>query len=267
MHCKHELTIQQQQVVEFNRGKPLTVLQTWKFGQALVTVRNRVRDLRRNNPYASKIIQGFSTNIVGTGFIAGCEDTIFLELFNKWADTRNCDANGRLSFYGIQKLVVESMIESGEVLILKQYNTKKEIPLTLKVLESDYLDHSKNDPAKNLIQGVQFDNFGSVSGYWIFQNHPVESTSQSKLVKASDVIHLYKIERPGQVRGISWLAPVVIPLKKLSDYEDATLEKALISNLFTAFIYDTQADTMTSSSSQVELQPRCHCYVTAWKTN
>lgn len=32
--------------------------------QSIVTVRNRARDLRRNNPYAVKIIQGIGSNIV-----------------------------------------------------------------------------------------------------------------------------------------------------------------------------------------------------------
>lgn len=232
--------------------------------QALVTVRNRAREMRRNNPYASKIIQGISSNVIGTGILPSTMDEKFLNLYSEWANSTDCDANGTLNFYGLQKLCFESLVESGEVLVIRQFDKSKSVPLRLKVIESDYLDHSKNDPAKNLIQGVQFDNFGSVSGYWIFQNHPGESTSQSKFVSVKDVIHLYRVDRPGQCRGISWLAPIIIPLKKLADFEDAILEKQLISNLFAGFIYDT-TDNVAGMTQQLSLEPGSLINLTAGK--
>ena len=70
----------------------------------------------------------------------------------------------------------------------------------MKVLESDYLDHTKHDVAKNLIQGVQFDGVGNITGYWLYKNHPGDVSSQSSLVKASEVIHLYRIDRPTSSR-------------------------------------------------------------------
>lgn len=223
--------------------------------QALVTVRNRARDLRRNNPYATKIIQGLASNVIGTGILASSPDTNFLQIFNTWADSIDADANGKTNFYGLQKLIFESLVESGEVLIIRQYDKKKINPLRLKVLESDYLDLSKNDLPKNLIQGVQFDGVGNITGYWLFDKHPGDASSQSKLVNAADVIHLYRIDRPGQVRGMSWLAPVIIHLKKLADFEDALLEKQLISNLFTGFIYDTNETSVSTTTTTASLEP------------
>lgn len=187
--------------------------------------------------------------LCGTGILASTSDVNFLALYNAWADSTDADANGKTNFYGIQKLAVEALPESGEILIVRQFDKTKVNPLRLKVLESDYLDHTKHDLAKNLIQGVQFDGVGNITGYWLFDNHPGDVSSQSKLVNAVDVIHLYRIDRPGQVRGMSWLAPVIIQLKKLSDFEDALLEKQLISNLFAGFMYDTNETAITTTNT------------------
>ena len=43
----------------------------------------------------------------------------------------------------------------------------------------------------------------------------------SQAVPASEVMHTYCILRPGQVRGVPWLAPVMLALRDLDDYRDA----------------------------------------------
>lgn len=225
-----------------------------EIAQAIVTVRNRARDLRRNNAYAAKIIQSLASNVIGTGILASSSDSNYLTLYNQWADSTDADSDNKTNFYGLQKQAFEGLVESGEVLIIRQYDKKKINPLRLKIIESDFLDHSKHDLGKNLIQGVQFDNTGMVTGYWLYDKHPGDVSSQSKLVKAEDVIHLYRVDRPGQVRGMSWLSPVMIQLKKLSDFEDALLEKQIISNLFTGFIYDAN-DSGAGTTTQVSLEP------------
>lgn len=226
-----------------------------EIAQALVTVRNRARDLRRNNAYAAKIIQSLASNLIGTGILASSSDPGFLTLYNQWADSTDADSDNRTNFYGLQKQAFEGLVESGEVLIIRQYDKKKINPLRLKIIESDFLDHSKHDLGKNLVQGVQFDNTGTVTGYWLYDKHPGDVSSQSKLTKAEDVIHLYRVDRPGQVRGMSWLSPVMIQLKKLSDFEDALLEKQIVSNLFTGFIYGAQDTLGLEPSTQFDLQP------------
>ena len=43
------------------------------------------------------------------------------------------------------------------------------------------------------------------------------------------MLHVYRGGRPGQVRGVSWFAPVVLRLKDFDDYEDAALLKQKIA--------------------------------------
>ena len=134
------------------------------------------------------------------------------------------------------------MIRDGEVLIKKVWSDDKSlpIPLQLEILESDYIDTTMHDRSldngNTLIQGIEFDKKGKRVAYHLYDEHPSTTGSYNSLKsrrhKASDVIHLYREDRPGQVRGISWFAPIVIRLKDFDDYEDAQLTRQKIASLF-----------------------------------
>ncbi len=47
---------------------------------------------------------------------------------------------------------------------------------------------------------------------------------------------LYRRLRPGQLRGVPYLAPVIESLKQLSEYSEAELMAAVVSAMFTVFI-------------------------------
>jgi|GEM_PF-5978878 capsid protein len=57
-------------------------------------------------------------------------------------------------------------------------------------------------------------------------------------VPASDMAHLFQALAPGQLRGITWLAPILLRLHELDQYEDAALVKAKVAALSTGFIRD-----------------------------
>jgi lambda family phage portal protein len=222
---------------------------------ALVTIRNRARDLQRNNPFAARIIQTIVSNTVGSGVLLSSEDQAFLDLFEVWADSLDCSCDGKTNFYAIQAQVMSALVRDGECLILKQYSKETLNPLQLRVLESDFLDHTKHNPETNLIMGVQLSSTGKIESYYIFNNHPGEKNATSSPVDASEVIHVFNQDRPGQQRGISWLSPIIIALKKINDYADATIERALVSNLFVGIIEDPNADSISTDSSSLSLEP------------
>ena len=219
---------------------------------AIGKVRDRARDLVRNNPYARHTLDILSANLIGTGILPYSQNTDYLGLLSKYLDSKLCDFNEELNFYGLQKLAVESLIESGEIIIVKHYDKTKTFPLQFKILESDYIDTDKNDKTK--INGIEYQN-GKLVGYWLFDSHPGSgNSSKSSFVKAEDVIHLFRKDRPQQNRGISWLSNIAVYLKLLNDYQDAVLEKIKISNLFTAFVLDQNAEA-PYTSSDLSLEP------------
>jgi lambda family phage portal protein len=202
----------------------------------LQRLRDSARDLVRNNGYAESALTTICDHVVGWGIVAKPEpvNPAASKLWKQWAGTTACDADGRNDFAGLQHLVMRTVAESGECLVRKRLREPKDglpIPLQLQVLEPDYLDTSKMvDPLPNkgkIVAGVEFDAIGRRVGYWLFQEHPgaqqgVKSL-QSVKVGAEFILHIFRKDRPGQIRGVSWFAPVLLKFKDFDDFDDATL--------------------------------------------
>ena len=83
------------------------------------------------------------------------------------------------------------------------------------MLESDHLDTAR--------QGVGLAEAGEPVGQWLHRVHPGASWVLpggatwlgSQRVEPHDVLHIYRNRRPGQLRDVSWLAPVLLRLRDL----------------------------------------------------
>ena len=213
----------------------------------LATLRERSRDLRRNNPYAHKIIEVITNNVVGKGIITDVKPDALDKNWKDWAYTTACDYDGRNDLKGLQRLAMDAIVESGEVLIRKRVVAGLKYPFQYQVLEADFLDSTyTKSPTKAenyVVQGVEFDADGKRVGYHLYESHPgsyekIRNTFKSNFIPAKEIIHLFKQERPGQVRGVPWMAPSMTRLKDLDDYEDAQLMKQKVAACFTAFVHD-----------------------------
>lgn len=206
-------------------------------GASLARLRDVARDLVRNNPYAKSAVETIAQHVVGWGI----EPSVELEVWNAWAGTTACDADGRHNLAGLQKVVMRGVVESGEVLIRRRARRAEDglpIPIQLQVLEADHLDTLKDGPLTNggrIIQGVELDPLGRRVAYWLFREHPGASQltsrvfGQSVRVPAEQVAHVFLADRPGAQRGVSWFAPVILRFKDFDEFEDATLMKQKIA--------------------------------------
>jgi len=232
---------------------------------ALVWLRDRSRDLVRNNPYAVKAIEELVGNTVGTGITpqanTGNEE---LDRFidNEWPYfAEKCDTPQRMDFYAMQALVTRTMAESGESIVRFRPRLPKDnlrIPLQLQILESDFLDHSRTMGTLNgnVMQGVEFDLIGQRTAYWLFSQHPggvlilnPRGGIISQPVPADQVMHIYRMLRPGQVRGVPWLAPVMMALRDLDDYADAERVRKKIEACLAGIITQADGDPMGATST------------------
>ena len=193
-------------------------------------LRDRMRDLVRNNPLAANAIAVLVTHSVGDGIMPVFKDKKVGAVFTRWA--KSCDANGEQNFYGVQSLAAREMFEAGDGLVRKQLQPlgSMEVPLRLQVLEVDQID-SRQDASfggasSNAIQGIEFDERGRRKSYWLFKDHPGSKllggmgALQSIAVPASDIAHVFERQRT-QVRGVPWGAPVIADLHDLSEYKVA----------------------------------------------
>lgn len=121
-------------------------------GAALSNLRAQSRDLVRNNPWARRGLRRIVTNTVGWGIrpkATGRNAELVMQRWKRRGETTQCDAAGRLTFFGLQRLAMRTVVESGEVLIRRRRRRPEDglaIPLQLQVLEPDYIDTSKDGP-------------------------------------------------------------------------------------------------------------------------
>lgn len=236
----------------------------------LKRLRDRSRDLVRNNPWAARGVTVIQENTVGRGLLAqatskskSLNDKIEAA-WNDWAGSRVIDADGRLNLYGLQSLAMRTIVESGEVIVrrrLRKAADGMDVPVQVQLLEPDLLDDSRDrslGQGGRISGGVQYSSIGKVEGFWIWRQHPGDalhtSSSTSGFVTAENISQVFRSDRPHQGRGVPWLAPVMLRLRDFDDFEDAQLLRQKLAACFTAFIV-TPEETVNDDDLPDELTP------------
>jgi lambda family phage portal protein len=210
------------------------------------------RDLVRNTPFALRAQQVIANNVVGDGIIwkvKAPNEAVTQDLrgvLKRHFDSVAIDADGRNNLYGLQRLVINGMVDAGEVLIRRRRRARSDglpLPFQLQVLEADYIDNTRDGVLPNgneIREGIEFDAIGRRVNYWLFTEHPgsnrrLRGGYTSRAVPASEILHIYRQDRAGQMRGVTWFAPVALALQDLGDGQDAQLMRQKIAACFAAF--------------------------------
>ena len=237
--------------------------------QGLRVMRDRARELVRNNPHAKQAKRSTQLSIVGTGMefqsnvtqIRGNkkDERINNAIENKWTDwsqADSCDCAGKHSFHEFEWLLAGALPESGEAIfrIVRQPFGNSKIPLALQIIESDLLDEEYSGSTLNKDNewrnGVEIDSWGRAVRYSIMSKHPGDAfylTNQGKqkeniILPAQDIIHLFLPERPGQNRGVPWFHPVMEDLHQLQGYEEAAIIRARLGASISGFITNNSGE-------------------------
>lgn len=233
----------------------------------LVTLRSRSRDASRNTPLARGALVRSRTSVVGTGLV--CRPAIdhntlgitskqaeaiglqIVAAWERWAETPlECDWEGAFDFYGLQGLTLFSAMASGDVFALtpQQQRAGGSNRIKVQLVEADRVcNPSDAIDTPQCIDGITLAD-GMPTGCWVRNTHPGDTADMRMpawqwypFVDAATgqrrVLQVWNDkDRPGQVRGAPYLAPVLEPLKQLDRYGDAELMSAVISAMFTVFI-------------------------------
>jgi lambda family phage portal protein len=236
-------------------------------------MRSWARSLVRDNAYAWNVVDTIVSNVIGDGITAqstyeteegeDIEDAndIRDKTFSEWCEV--CDINGELTFSEIQALVQREVVEAGEVLVRliktsgKEYRgISRPVPLAIELIEADRvsLNHdtftvrASRESGNRIIRGIELDEKGKPIAYWIYPEHPNSPyTVKNQLperVPANEILHLYRKDRVGQSRGISWFAPIMSQMRDLATYVDNELQASAVASCFTVFI---KSDNPTGS--------------------
>jgi len=215
----------------------------------LVTITARARQMVRDDAYAVSVVNSFGRNVVGKGITpaacvrtgsSGRPRTRFNDeataLFMRWANTPEaCDHEGTKTFWMMQRLAAEQLVEAGEILfVLNVRDNGRDLPdLRLQAVEPEQFDTSKvteRSTGNAIVGGIELDGDGRAVAYHF---HPMTvapgsgvtsiDTRSSVRIKRDDVIHLFIPRRAAQKRGISALSPVLRRLRSLGEYDDTQL--------------------------------------------
>lgn len=214
----------------------------------LQTIRNRSQDAIRNDWSGKSSSQKWTTALVGVGITPRWEADDLNKLFARFG--RAVDADGVLDYFGMQALAVREWFGGGEVFCRRRWRPTVlglPVPVQAQLLGAEFvplLDATAwpGLPVGNEIrQGIEFNRFGVRVAYWMYREHPGDKGAkpgEDQLVRvpARDVVHMYEVERAGQIRGVSGLVAVLMRLRASGDFEDATLDRQKLANLFVAFI-------------------------------
>lgn len=236
---------------------------------------NLARDMIRNTPIAARAQQVIANNVVGDGIIpkflppAGLSKSSHkaledraLQLIERDLDTTAIDADGRQTLYGLQDIVVKAVVDAGEALVVRM--SPRFAPLKVRVLESDYLDNSRQGPIDGggwIKDGIEYDADSNRVAYYLFDEHPGSDNYARRVqylarrIPADDVLHIYRQDRPGQMRGVSWFASVAVRLADLDDFHDAQLMRQKIAACFTAFVSTDQPPSAARKDEFRRIEP------------
>lgn len=218
----------------------------------------RAHDAVRNNPYAARIVDVWTANLVGTGITTSWQDAGHAAAWERWSQSAECDVSGAGSLAAVQELAVRAMVQSGEALIWRvraPANAANAVGLQLMVLEGDRLDWTYTSVigGNRVIQGVEINDLGRPVAYHILRDSQdgtyLPITQGRVRVPAEDIIHLYRRRRPGQLRDVSWLAPILWSLRDLGEYDTALLRKAYVEACLALVVSGDGADTVSGQDN------------------
>lgn len=237
-------------------------------------VANRGWDLYLNDAMAHGIIEGLMTEVIGTGLTPQAQPMIdwlgldidwqqdyqrkIYDLFEIWGlDSRNfCDATRRQNIYMLQALALFYWKLDGIGVFQVLRTAKPGNPFNLRLLPIDpsrlITPTDLKSDASNVYDGLELDDEGCVTAAYILKKsnryigRTMATTTECTRVPVYDaatglpnLLLVCDVRNVAEYRQDSAMGPVIKELRDNSDFVEAALVKALISNLFTAFIEDT----------------------------
>lgn len=219
------------------------------------TIQRRAAYFARNNAHITAAVNALVSNIVGPGIKPSSQHPEpatrerLHALWARWVD--RCDLDEFGDFYAMQALMVRQMVEAGES--FARFRTFDpfsglDVPFQLQVIHPTQVPM---DGVAGLIDnrvwgGIEFDGEARRLAYHVLPIRPNDPRAPLAdlwtpvRVPASEMVHLFNPVEPGQLRGLSWLAPVLLAVHEVDQLQDAALVRAKLANLVCAALVDPE---------------------------
>lgn len=203
-------------------------------------LRNRARYEVANNSYARGIVLTLANDVIGTG--------PRLQML-----TDDVEANRRIerefarwttAIRLAEKLRTMRLARAtdGEsfTLMTSNPNLLLDVQLDLKLVEAEQV--TTPDPRLNAtVDGIVFDAAGNPVEYHVLKEHPGDATFRRMMafdrIPAESMLHWFRVDRPGQVRGIPDITPALPLFAQLRRFTLAVLSAAETAADFAGILY------------------------------
>lgn len=204
------------------------------------TLRDRSRYEIANNSFAAGIVDTLANDTIGTGprlqIQTGDADAnqAIEAKFTAWAKARGLSAKLRTAR--------KARTGDGEAFMLFTDNPRgsSRVTLDVKLVECDqFEDPSERHTDPRHVAGIHFDEHGNPTQYDKLDSHPGDVWGMSVTstpVDADDVIHWFRVDRPGQIRGVPEITPALPLFAQLRRYTLAVLLAAETAADFAAVL-------------------------------
>lgn len=235
----------------------------------LSTIRDRSRDLERNNEWIRGYLRVVDNNVLGergiglqmrvrdpNGSFDEGANALIEAAWRRWGRVGNCTLNRRQSWRDVQRVVLRRMVVDGEVLTRPVVTRQG---LRLQVVEADLLDvdyHETREGGVEIRFGVEFGPDREIRAFHLLNRHPgdslpVSTPAQTRTrIPADQMLHLFIAERPDQSRGFPWLVASMQGLRMLDGYAEAELTAARVSAAKMGFFVKKTPDGYQGSGDE-----------------
>lgn len=204
-------------------------------------LRRSARYERANNSYLAGLVETVAADTVSTGpklRVISEDGERAKTLENLWLDWSE-----EINLPSLLRTARKAKMVDGECFFVMRTNRANKIAsLDLALYEADQFTDGGQTDGSLLYDGVEFDASGNRIFYWMLKNHPGDGYANSGSpadyyrIPASHVIHYYRTDRPGQIRGVPEVTPAIPLFAQLRDYTLAVIGAAQTAASFAAVL-------------------------------
>jgi lambda family phage portal protein len=230
--------------------------------RGLIPIRERARDLVKNNDYAKAFIRNLRINVVGPhGFTLQMNvrksdgkpdkdaNKRISDAWQEWTDRLLCSVDGQHSLRGLCDQLIQYIGRDGEGMLRIVNMSGEKYGMQLQVIEPELLDELKSiriDANTFIKMGVQMNIWRRPLAYHLRVIDPIFdlygatplSPNEHSVVSSRELLHGFDREYSNQTRGISWLVQTMFRLKMLTGYEEAAVINARVGASKMGFFRD-----------------------------
>ncbi|MEZ8316602.1 phage portal protein [Vibrio splendidus] len=132
--------------------------------------------------------------------------------------------DGRTSRPDSEQLICRAIVRDGEmfsrIYAFDNHDYLGEVPFGIEPFECDHIPADLYDKKNNIVNGFKLGEYNRTQGYYFVPD--LTAFAQKPLfVEVQNVLHTRWQTRVGALRGISKLAPALLSIHNLKEYEDA----------------------------------------------